>query len=115
MKPTLGSASFCRARSGCAFLAEADDYHSSEHHDGGKHLLPCKYVHSDDDADDDGYYRLDIAVHADQRRSDPLLSDRDEEIADECGADDEVGQFCVLCRRDTGPIDIYKSFQGQGS
>ena len=73
----LGSASFCRARSGCAFLAEADDYHSSEHHDRGKHLLPCQYVHSDDDADDDGYYRLDIAVHADQRRSDPLLSDRD--------------------------------------
>lgn len=75
-------------------------YDTSEHHEGGKDFLPGQGVHSYADADYDGYYRLNITVHAHKGRSDTFLSERDEKICYECGTDDQVCQFCYLYLRD---------------
>ena len=54
-----------------------------QHHGNG--FLPSEVVQTYDDADDGGDDGLHIVVHADQRGSQALLPDGDEEIRDESG------------------------------
>ena len=77
--------------------AVADYDHAAEDHGGGKDFLPGEGVHSDGDAYDDCYDRLDVAIHADQSWTDPFLRHRDQEVCDEGGAYDQICKFCVLC------------------
>jgi hypothetical protein len=53
-------------------------------------------VHSDGYAHCNDNDWLDIAVHADQCRSDPLLGYRNKEVTYEGCAYDQVAQFCIL-------------------
>ncbi len=54
-------------------------------------------IHSYDYADDDGDYRLDVAVHTDKRGPDPFLSDRNQMAACEVFADDDVEAEYGVC------------------
>ena len=68
-----------------------DDGHAGKDEYGGKYLGKGELVHTEPnpyDAGDDG---LQIVVHTHQSGSDTLLADRDEEICDEGGKEDEVG------------------------
>ena len=84
------------SHSSCA-PAVADDDHAAEDHGGGKDFLPGEGVHSDGDAYDYCYDRLDVAIHADQGWTDPFLRHRDQKVCDEGGAYDQICEFCVLC------------------
>ena len=74
-------------------FAAADDEDAREYHECGEEFLPCKDVHTDDDAYDGSDDRLDIAVHADKGRTDTLLSVWDKEIGHECGEHDQIPQL----------------------
>ena len=63
---------------------------AAKHHGCCQNLLPCQQVHAEDNADECGDYRLDIAVHAYKGRADMLLAKWDEEVCQECGKDYEV-------------------------
>ena len=72
-------------------------------------------IHSYDYADDDGDYRLDVAVHTDKRGPDPFLSDRNQKVCDESGQDYQIGKFGILDRRYRRPFNFCKSFHRKGS
>ena len=74
----------------CPAAAVTYDCHASEDHQRRHNFLPGKCIHADADADYDGNDWLDITVHADERRAYALLTDRDEEICDECRADYQI-------------------------
>ena len=78
--------------------------HTRKDQDRSENLLPGQCFHAHADAHGDGNDGLDITVHADQGRTDGLLGDRDEEIADESSTNDEVGQLCKLFSRERHPI-----------
>ena len=69
----------------CCRPALVDDPNAGEDQYHRYTLLPGKVVQTDDDADDGGDDGLHIIVHADQRGSQALLPDRDEEIGNESG------------------------------
>ena len=79
---------------GCTF-AVTYCYHASEYHCRGQYLLPGEDVHADTYAYHNGYYGLDVAIHADKRRPYAFLAYRYEEIAYECGTYDEICQSQV--------------------
>ena len=87
----------------CGRRAAAYDKYTEKYKARSKKLLPCQYIHSDDYADHCGNYWLYIAVHAHQSRTDPFLTDRDQEITYECGEYDEVAPFPELDRRYSCP------------
>ena len=73
--------------------AEVYKHDSAEDHEGGQYLLPTEGVHSQADADGGGDDGLHVGVHAYQCGTDALLTNGDEEVSDESGAHDEVGQL----------------------
>ena len=73
--------------------AAVHDGNSGEDADGSQKLHPGEAVHADGDAHgrrDDG---LQVAVHAHQCGADALLPQRDEEVGDEGGKEDEVAHL----------------------
>ncbi len=94
--------------------AEVHHQDTAEDHEGGKHLLPTEGVHAEADADGGGNDGLHVGVHAHQRRSDALLTDGDEEVGDEGGADDEVSQFGKEGAREGGIVDGDNLMSGKG-
>lgn len=92
---------FC---AGAAAAAYEDD--SGEDHDGRDNLLPAKCLYSKGDAEPCGDERLEVAVHAHKSRTDVSLADRDEEIADDCGKDDQVSKLPDEVGRDGLEVNI---------
>ena len=80
-------------------------HHASEYHGSGQYLLPTQCIHSHPNADDDGNDGLHIAVHTHQGGADAFLSQRDEEVGDEGGADDEERQFRQIGARQQTVIE----------
>ena len=90
--------------------AAAADYGQAAEDQGcGEDLLPCEGVHANGDADCDCDDRLDVAVHADDGRSDAFLRDRNQIVGDECRTDDQIGEFGVLLGRDACPVNVDKA------
>ena len=94
--------------------AEVYHHDTTEDHEGGKNLLPTEGVHAEADADGGGDDGLHVGVHADQGRTDTLLSYRDEEIGDEGGADDEVSKLGEESAREGGIVDGGYLVTGKG-
>lgn len=85
--------------------AEVHHHDTTEDHEGGKYLLPTKSVHAEADADGGGNDGLYVGVHADQGRTDTLLTYRDEEVGDKGGTNDEVSQLRKVCSRECAVIE----------
>ena len=67
--------------------------------------MPTEGIHAKADADGGGNDGLHVGVHADQGRTDTLLTYRDEEIGDKGGANDEVSQLRNVCSRECAVIE----------
>ena len=83
-------------------------HHTPEYHQRCQHLLPSQGIHTDADTDHDGDDGLHIRVHANQRRTDALLPQWDEEIGDEGGAHDEERQFREISSREAARVKLHQ-------
>ena len=68
----------------CLCTAAAYNEYAGEYHQCRQEFLPGQYVHAKNYAYYGGNYRLYIAVHAYQGRTDAFLTKRYQEVADEC-------------------------------
>ena len=86
----------------------ADEDDSADNQDSGKQLLPGKMVKACPDADDGGDDRLEVGIHADKRRTKTLLAERNQEVGNERGEENQIADFPDNTGRDSRKVCLQR-------
>ena len=92
----------------------ADEDDAADDEDGGEEFLPGEGVEADPDADGGGEDGLEVGVHADQGRAQAFLSERNQEVGNEGGEEDQVADFPADASRDGGEVGLQETPEREG-